>query len=290
MRWCALLPVLCALLASNPLLAQTLRFAPLPMQDPETVVREVKPMLEYLEERLGVTFTIDYNTSYSEILHNFAAGELDLAYLGPLPYVELRDQFPAVSPLVVFREPDGEAKYTCSVVMFADDRQPLRELAGQALALTQPLSTCGYLATESLLRHAGVSLEQARYRYLGRHDEVALAVVRGEFRAGGLKTTIARHYTHLGLVQISETEPLPAFALVANTTTVPPELRTRLTEALVAVQPRDNPEDARLVRAWGESLRHGAQAVEDADYEPVRRLRRGVQIPVPVPRPRQGGG
>ncbi|WP_408626106.1 PhnD/SsuA/transferrin family substrate-binding protein [Alkalilimnicola ehrlichii MLHE-1] len=258
---------------------QVLRFAPLPMQDAEAVVREFRPLLAFLEARLGVRFEIDYSTDYGEILEKFRSGEVDLAYLGPLPYVELRDRDDAVEPLVVFREPDGQAHYTCSVVMFADDRQPLGALAGQSVALTQPLSTCGYLAVKALLRPAGVRLEHTRYDYLGRHDEVALAVVRGDYQAGGMKTHIARRYEHLGLVRVAETGPLPGFALVANARTVTPELQAGLRGALMSVHPGERPEDAELVTEWGEPLRHGVETVSDEDYEPVRRLRDEVPIP-----------
>ncbi len=284
--------VLGLLVVPLPLPAQTLHFAPLPMQDAETVVREKRPMLEYLARESGLDFEIEYSTGYAEILDKFSAGEVDLAYLGPLPYVALREQYEAAEPLVLFREPTGEARYTCTVVMFADDRVPLAELHGKSVALTQPLSTCGYLATDHLLRGAGVHLAETEYRYLGRHDEVALAVARGDFRGGGLKTHIAARYEHLGLVRLAETEPLPAFALVANAETVPAELRQRLRDALLALDPQRRSEDAEQVRDWGESLSHGAVPVEDADYAPVRRMLRGSPAldpgmpglsPVPLP-------
>ena len=273
-----LLGLLLGLLTGS-VFGQTLRFAPLPMQDPETVVREVRPMLAYLSRELGVEVAIDYSTSYDEVLERFRGGEVDLAYLGPLPYVLLREQYPHARPLVAFREPGGDALYTCSVVMFADDRRPMRELAGESVALTQPLSTCGYLATAHLLGSGGVQLQDTRYRYLEHHDDVALAVVRGEVMAGGLKTHIARKYAHLGLQALAETEPLPGFALVVNDETVSEEHRRELREALVRLAPGQSAADAERMAEWGESLRHGAQPVSNEDYDPVRRLRLGTPIP-----------
>ncbi|WP_019022434.1 PhnD/SsuA/transferrin family substrate-binding protein [Thioalkalivibrio sp. ALE23] len=259
--------------------AGTLQFAPLPMQDPETVMRETQPMLEYLSQELEVDFEIRYATDYDEILERFHNGTVDLAYLGPLPYVSLRARYPEATPVVAFREPGGEAQYTCSVVMFADERRPLDDLTDQPVALTQPLSTCGYLATAHLLRDGGIRLAATDYRYLGHHDDVALAVVRGEALAGRLKTHIARNYAHLGLVTVAESEPLPGFALVANRDTVSDARLQELREALVRLRPAESDEDAERMAEWGESLRYGAQAVDDEDYAAVRRLHGEVAIP-----------
>ena len=259
--------------------AETLRFAPLPMQEPETVMRETQPMLEYLSQELEVDFEIRYATDYDDILERFRNGTVDLAYLGPLPYVLLRDRCPSATPVVAFREPGGEARYTCSGVMFADELRPLDDLTDQPVALTQPLSTCGYLATARLLRDGGTRLAATDYRYFGHHDDVALAVVRGEAVAGGVKTHIARKYAHLGLDTVAESEPLPGFALVANRQTVSDARLQELRQALVDLRPEESEEDAARMAEWGESLRHGAQAVDDEDYAPIRRLRGEVTIP-----------
>ncbi len=47
--------------------AQTIRSAPLPMQDQETVVKQFWPMTTYLEQRLGVTVVYVYLNSYADI-------------------------------------------------------------------------------------------------------------------------------------------------------------------------------------------------------------------------------
>jgi hypothetical protein len=60
------------------------------------------------------------------------------------------------------------------------------------IALTQPLSTCGFLAASGLLREHGSDLAKNFYRYVNKHDEVAMAVVRGEFDAGASRPPSAR--------------------------------------------------------------------------------------------------
>lgn len=253
-------------------------FAPLPMEQPETVVKQVKPMLAHLEKSLGNTFRIEFSTDYGDILKKFSEGKVDLAYLGPLPYVALKDKYPHAVPVVHFNEKSGKSTYTCAIVV-AGEAMPLSKLKGGKIALTQPLSTCGYLSTDGLLRQAGLNLEQTKYRYLDKHDEVALAVTRGEFDAGGLKTAIGKKYGHMGLSVVAETQPLPGFALIANARTMKPEAIEAIRKSLTALQPLKNTEDAEVTRSWGDNIKYGAVPAKDSDYDVVRRLRARADIP-----------
>lgn len=265
-----------ALLASPlPVAAETLVFSPLPMETPYTVASQWKPLLTYLEKTLGITLEIDYSVNNDEIIDKLRSGKIDLAYLGPLPYLTLRKTFPAAEPVVIFHEKNGQPTYTCALAVSADSTLELKGLKGRKVALTQPLSTCGYFATQGLLHRLGSSLEVNHYRYLGQHDEVALAVVRGEFDAGGLKTAIARKYAHLGLVVRSESAPLPGLALIANSSRVSAKRIAQIRQALV------NANDE-IRQQWGENIRYGVTPADDSDYDGMR------QLPLPTHIPAQG--
>jgi len=252
--------------------AETLIFAPLPMETPYVVGSQWKPLLNYLEQTLGVILKIDYSTSNDEIVDKFKAGKLDLAYLGPLPYVTLKKDFPAAEPLVMFHEKDGQAAYSCAVVAAGGEQFDLHNLHGKRIALTQPLSTCGFFATEGLLERKGSCLEDNLYRYLGPHDEVALSVVRGEFELGGLKTAIAHKYDHLGLQVLAESRPLPGLALIVNRDKVSLERQAEIRQALIEVAPE-------IREKWGDNINNGVSPVKDSDYDEIRQLSVGKAIP-----------
>lgn len=249
----------------------TLVFTPLPLESPETVVAQWKPLLGEVEKTLGVTVRIEYVANYGEIINKFRAGKIDLVHLGPLPYVTLRETFEPATPLVHLKESDGRASYTCALVAPAESKLAARNIKGKKFALTQPQSTCGYLAADGLLREGGSALENNRYRYLGHHDTVALAVLRGEFDFGSMKTQIARKYAGLGLEVLAETAPLPGFALVANAATVSPERISQLRKLLLDA-------DAATRSGWG-IARHGVTPAKDSDFDAVRRLRSQTKIP-----------
>ena len=249
-----------------------LTFAPLPMESPEAVVGQWKPLLNYLERKLGIELRIDYSQSNDEILEKFRAGKLDLAYLGPLPYVVLKENFSAALPVVHFKEANGQSAYTCSIVALSESKLTVRDLRNKKIALTQPWSTCGYFAADNLLRQTGTDLEANRYRYLNAHDAVALAVVRGDYDFGVLKTAIGWKYAHLGLKTLAETMPLPSLGLVANGARLSAETIVRLRAPLLEA-------DSAVRAGWGDNIRHGAVPAADADYDPIRKLRNQRQIP-----------
>ena len=272
--WCCLATIGRAETAAQP---QPIRFAPLPMENRESIVLQFRPMATFLEQRLGRPVVFDFSDSYATILEKFQTNSIDLAYLGPLPYVELRAKNSQAEPLVLFREESGQPMYTCAIVGLAEPPITLKALNNRHIALTQPLSTCGYLAVNGLLQEQGGSLENNRYRYLDKHDAVALAVIRGEFDAGGLKTSIAKRYSHLGLQVIAETPPFPGFGLIGNRRTLDDATLQAIRTALTSLDPSGA--DQALLTQWGASIRHGAVAGTDADYQALRRYRGKLTIP-----------
>jgi phosphonate transport system substrate-binding protein len=257
--------------------AETIRFAPLPMENRETVVKQYRPMVLYLEKALNVTIEFVFTDNYADIINNFAKGQIDLAYLGPLPYVELRTKDDKAEPLVHFNEASGKPMYTCAIVTLADSPLKLQGLKNSRIGLTQPLSTCGYLSVNGLLQEQGSRLEDNRYTYLDKHDTVALAVVRGEYDAGGLKTAIGKKYSHMGLKIVAETAPMPSFGLVGNQATMSSTTMQNLREALTRLDPATA--DKEMLAAWGENIRYGAVAASDKDYDVVRKFKGNSAIP-----------
>jgi len=250
---------------------EPLRFAPLPMEDRKILLSQYEPFLDYLQEATGEDYEFRFYRDYARILEALWNDEVDLAYLGPLPYVRLTARDDRFVPLVTFLDETGQARYTCSLVGFVGDGLDLADLPGRRFALTQPYSTCGYLVTASLLRESGMGLEPGSFDYVGSHSEAILSVVRGSHAAAGAKTGIVEKFAHLGVVALAESDPLPGFLLVANPRTTSRAQRERIRQELVALDPADPADRARLAQ-WGEAIRHGAVPVDDASYAPVRRL------------------
>lgn len=273
---CWLLPVMAA--------AQTLRFAPLPLEDPKIIHEQIGGLIDFLAEQAEVPIQWTHFRDYGDLLTAFHEGEIDLAYLGPLPLAILQRDYSHAQPLGCFREADGAPHYTCSLMAYADDNLFPSEIQGKRIGLTQPYSTCGWLAVSEMLRAAGRRLDgdANQFTYAGNHTKAALGVVRGRFDVAGVKTAIAQRYAHLNLEPIAESQRWPGFSLVANTATLSAAMVARLQEGLTSLEDLEHkPALAQLTASWGPQVRHGIVAPRDCDYAAVADALSYLPWPIP---------
>jgi phosphonate transport system substrate-binding protein len=257
--------LVCLLLATS-VEAGVLRFAPLPVADEKSLRADYLPMLDYLVSRTGDTYRWNFMPKYPDLLQAMILDQIDLAVLGPLPYVRLTAMTKHFEPLVLFREKDGRAGYDCVLVAFGKDRAlKLKDIKNKNIGLTQVESTCGYFAVARMLRRAGRSpgKDGNRYEYAGNHGNAALGVVQGRYDIAGLKRSQAEKYKGLDLHVIAEAGPYPGFALVANTRTLSPARRTAIRQALLQV-------DEKTQAGWSEAIRFGVVEANDAMYSEIR--------------------
>ena len=88
--------------------SKTIVFAPLPTKDTQELHTQFLPLVDFLEKKLNVKIKIDYNSDYEKLLAKFIIKEIDIAYLGPLPYAYLEDRYEYATPLVNFKNSKGE--------------------------------------------------------------------------------------------------------------------------------------------------------------------------------------
>lgn len=259
------------------------RFAPLPLEDQGIIYEQFAGLVDYLADATRMPFQWVYHEDYRDILREFAEGRIDLAYLGPLPYVLLERNYPPAEPLGCFRDSGGEASYTCSLLAPLGSDASVRAPTGAHVGLTQPYSTCGYLATSRMLRAAGSSLtgDGNTFSYAGSHQDASLGVASGRYDLAGVKTAIARRYLHLGLEIVATSDAFPGFTLVANTATLSAERIARLREALLALDPTRNEALAAQMASWGRHIQNGAVPAAQCDYTHVAAALSDLPWPIP---------
>lgn len=276
--------LLLAALATGPRAeAPPIRFAPLPLEDGGVIHEQFLGLTDYLSEALGRRIQWVSFEDYARLIAAFAAGEVDLTYLGPLPLVILTREDSGAEPLGCFRDADGAASYTCALVAFGGDGITAARLENRTIGLTQPYSTCGYLAVSEMLAGLGTGLDRDgnRFDYAGSHSKAALGVVEGRYELAGVKTAIAHRYAHLDLRILAESRPYPGFALVANSHTLDAETRTGLRTALLRLDPSADPRLAERMRGWGKALSQGTIPAADCDYARVSEAL--TRLPWPIP-------
>jgi phosphate/phosphite/phosphonate ABC transporter binding protein len=266
---------------------QVVRFAPLPLEDPRIVHEQFRGLVDFLQEQTGMEIRWVPLNDNAEIVRQFREGAIDLAYLGPLPYVMLARDDPAARALSCFRDADGETAYTCSLVANADSGLSLERLKGVRFGLTQPYSTCGYLASSQMLAAAGLTLtgDGNSFSYAGSHSAAALGVVQGKYDVAGVKTSIAGRYRHLGLDVIATSPSYPGFTLVANAATLDGPTIDRLQETVLRLDTARHPELAGRMRTWGEQIRNGTVPHSRCDFAGVAAALANLPWPIPEASP-----
>lgn len=257
---------------------KVIKFAPLPMFKSEIILKEYEPVLSYLQQETGYKFDMVYYADYALLLQKIKSGEVDVAFLGPLPYVELKRMAPNVQPIIRFLNAKGDDKYSCTLFTSAQSSISLAQFTNRSVALTQRLSTCGYLSMENLLQKNSLSLKSNHYEYTGSHSNSVLSVVIGDSDAGGAKTSIVQEYSHLGLKPLAQTLKLPGFLWVGSQNLSKPILQ-KIKQAMLKLMPLTNPEHTLITRQWGKNMRYGAINANDHDYDVIRDMLEHIKIP-----------
>ncbi len=152
-----------------------LRIGVLPDQDEAQLRRLYSPLIEYLVKKVGLETQLVVPSSYADLETKFAQGEIDLALLGGLTFLRLRES-PGADALVMR---DVDTRFTSYFVVAAGDpASSVSELAGRRLAFGSKLSTSGHLMPRYYLRKEGIEPETffESVSYTGAHDLSALSI------------------------------------------------------------------------------------------------------------------
>ncbi len=238
-----------------------------PYDTPSRIYARFRPLTLYLGGILERPIRLVIASTYDEQIAMIADGRADLAYIGPTPYVEAHNRAPI--RILAGEAEKGLAFYQSAIVVRADSPiAALADLKGRRMAFGAAISMSSTVAPMLMLRQAGVRLSDlSGHAQLDRHERVALAVLHGDFDAGGVRLDIARQYVPRGLKILATSPPLPPHLIVCSprfTAT----LETRARQALLA------PDETGLksFESLGEATRF--VPVDDAHYNSVRRMLR----------------
>ncbi|MFP4332244.1 MAG: PhnD/SsuA/transferrin family substrate-binding protein [Campylobacterales bacterium] len=252
-------------------------FAPLALEKTESNLKQYEELIDHLREKTGLDIKVKYFPKYEDILVAFEEGEVDFTHLGALPFIELSKRFPDAQSIASFRDSQARSGYKCCLIARKDSSfsNSTNLLSVQNVALTQPLSTCGFLMTSEILKKHNINLSKLDYRYFGSHSNVALSVILGDSDIGGIKCDIASRYLFHSLTIVDRSRTLPQFSFVINNKTVDKETKEQIKQALLDIENLDSTE----LKNWSEQIKYGVFEVDDADYDHLRDVVNRVKIP-----------
>ena len=266
----------------------TLLFAVHPYDTPSRLERRFRPLCNYLGRRLGRPVALYLAHSYGDQIRRIANGQVDLAYMGPTPYLRAHDHYLEDNGIKDLRILAGETRHGLAgfhSVIVALDSSPVRtlsDLRDRTLAFGENRSFGSHFVPRALLWQAGLTLADLKdYAYLGRHERVALAVVHGDFDAGGLRKDVAQLYMDRGLRIVAESPLLPPHVIVAR-----PGLDPALGEAVRSALIAPGTDASAAFAALGPGVAFSA-AVDDTVFGLARQAVYAIEAARPQEMPRE---
>jgi len=227
------------------------------------------PLAEYLSRETGKKVVIEIASNYEEHIEKIGRNLIDIAYMGPASYVKLVETY-GKKPILAAIEIDGK-KYFYGVIIALKSGtiSSLNDLKGKRFAFGDPHSTMSHLVPRYMLWKVGIGIDDlGGHTHLSNHDNVALAVLTGNFDAGAVKMETYQKYEKRGLKVIAATPDIHEHVFVASNALTTDTVRT-LREAFI--QLKDRKEGEHIMSSIKKNMT-AMGSVYDGDYDNLRKI------------------
>ncbi len=243
------------------------------------IFKRFMPLANYLSQKIGRPVIIKISRSYENHIDLVGKDKLDIAYMGSASYIRMVNKY-GKKPLLASLEINGKPYFHGKIIVQQySPIKSLSDLIGKRFAFVNKNSTMGHLVPMSMLIQAGVTANKlGSVQFLGTHNDVALAVLVGDFDAGAVKDEVFNKYKWQGLKALATTPPVFEYLFVANPK-LPPKTVQLIKEAFFSLG--NNDQEKSVLTA----IKKNATAlirVEDRNYNNLRRIlsalkKRGIQ-------------
>jgi len=255
----------------NPATRQTLyNFGIIPRDNPRIVYEKYQPLLDYLNGATGIKMELLLKKTYEETVQALGSGELDLALLGPLTYLDAYNRY-GTPPIAKSKTVDGSPSYYSVIVTGpASPLTDIGELRGKSMAFASIWSTSGNLMPRYLLAWQGIHLDKLKkYNNFNYQYTVVKKVLSGVYDAGGIRQAVARKYLKFGLRVLATSDPIPTGPIVVAPD-IPYAVVRALQDALFVMD--KGTKGRQVLKRLDPDLQGGFVAATADDYEGIRKM------------------
>ncbi len=254
----------------------TIRVTGIPDENPTALAREYQPMVDLLEESLGVEVRYVPVTDYGAAVHALVAGKVDFAWLGGFTHVQSR-VMADVTPLVM-RDIDREF-HSVFIASVASGITEVAGVRGKTFAFGSKSSTSGHLMPRHFLKtEYGIDVEEdleGRPVFSGAHDATVKMVESGKVDGGALNMQVWKRLVAEGQVDSTKVVLLaqtPAYVDYVWTArkAVPEHIRAKFTETFIGLD-SSNPAHKLVLERMGAERYVLASA---SDFDPIEAVAR----------------
>jgi len=234
------------------------------MDIPVEMIKRFDALTEYLSKTTGIQVTFRPSPNLGSAVDDLGQNRTQISYLTPVAYLDARDKY-QVKPLVA---PTVNGKPSFSLVIGVRENGPIKsvnDLKGKRFAFGDEKALLQKAAVVSM----GLKLEDfSNTAYLKHYDNIAKAVLAGDFDGGILKDSVASDFKPMGIKVIGTTPPLPSYVFAVNKDT-PKPLVDVLRQAFIGMKKGSDGEAA--LSAFDHAY-DGFTEVTDQDYDSIRAL------------------
>ena len=235
------------------------------MDIPVEMIRRMSALTNYLALSTNLNIRFRPSPNLGSAVDDLGTGQTQIAYLTPVAYIEARKKYgviPLVAPTI-----QGHPNFSLVIgVKAGSGIGTPAELKGKRFAFGDEKALLQRAAVESM----GLkSSDFSSFAYLKYYDNIAKAVLAGDFDGGVLKDSVAGDFKNKGIAVIGSTAPLPSY-IFAVYPGMPVAVRHKLRDALLALK-KTTPDGSATLEAF-DSAYDGFVVVDDQAYDPVRKL------------------
>ena len=252
----------------------TLAFVPSDKTD--TVITNAKPLKDYLEKEMGVKINLKVPSDYTSTIQALKTGQADFAAIATLAYVIAKEETGAQ---ILYKSVRGKAtSYRGQITIRAEDKDKIKtvaDLKGKTVAITDTVSTSGYLFPLLKLQKAGVDYKdtkQLKIMEAGSHPAAMIQLyqkkVDAAFTFEDARENLVKDYPDVKtkLVPLDYTDPIPNDTIVARKD-LDPKLIEKFKAAMAKIIAMPDAERKAILKVYSWDNIAPAQ---DADYNVVR--------------------
>lgn len=250
-----------------------LRFGVVPLELPSEMYRRFIPIVEFLSMTTGKKIDLRVPLDFETAVKDIGEGITKIAFMTPSTYIEAHDRYGVKVILKALR--NGRPFHHSVIVVKEDsDIKDLKDLRGRTLALGDKHSTSSHIVPRLMLKDKGVDIKDLKYyAFLGHHEDVALAVIRGDFDAGCLRESTAEQFKNRGLKVIAVSDEIPEFNICVYH--LKEEEESIIKNAILSLSKDEN--GLKILRSI-DSAYTGFTEAQDSDYGKIRLIMKSLGI------------
>ncbi|MEW6107889.1 MAG: phosphate/phosphite/phosphonate ABC transporter substrate-binding protein [Nitrospirota bacterium] len=244
-----------------------LRMGIVPLESPAEMFRKFSPLAEYLGRKLNRRIDLKVAVDFQGAIKDIGQGVTQFCFMTPSTFIEAHKKYGVEVLVEALRE--GKP-FQHSVIISKSDSgiNTLEDIKGRSFAFGDPHSTSSHIVPRGMLFEAGIDIKDLLYyNYLGHHDDVAKAVLNGDFDAGGVMESTAHKFRDMGLKFIKFSDDVPEFNICVSSSLDPKDV-IELKNALISLSD-STPEGASILKSINGSYTGFVEASEEG-YNKIR--------------------